>query len=99
MTLAEYMAVIWIINKDKASDMAPVIGLIPEYARRSGIAIEAVWNMPAERAVSFLLNLLPDLITESAAVQVQESAQQMAAIIDPKKIVAAVATALASARK
>lgn len=94
MTLAEYMAVIWIINQEKAAGLAPMLGLIPEYARRGGYTIESIWAMPAENAIDQLIGMIPSVVTLDAAKQAQETSIKLAAIIDPKKITAAVTAAL-----
>lgn len=94
MTLSEYCAFIAIINPEKAAGLAPMLGLIPEYARRGGYAIEAVWAMPAENAIDQLVGMIPSVVTLDAAKQAQETSVKLAAIIDPKKITAAVTAAL-----
>jgi len=95
-TLAEFIAILSIVQPAKAAGLNPILAFIPLYAQREGLTIENVWAFPPAHAFERLAGLIPLIITPDALAAVQAAAAPIMKALDPAAITAKLTEALAS---
>lgn len=83
LTLAHLHALTGMLARQQAQALAPIMAMIPLYAQRKGVTIEAVWAMPAVDGVQALVDLLPDVVTLEVQAVMTEVEPGIQAALDP----------------
>ncbi len=86
LTLAELQALVAIIAPQDAGRLSPVLALVPLYAIRSGLGIEAVWASPAGECIDSMLRAVGAILTVEKQQAAARACAQIVNALDPKRM-------------